>query len=112
MTRLPATDLPQAAALSWQFSQAKRRAFARLFPDSLKFGILYEIDVVLVLLGHFIVVKREAFRNPADQEPETAKKYEELQDSVNKGIGFSGFTDPFRIQVVGTFVDPLAYRIT
>jgi hypothetical protein len=86
--------------------QFKRRAAARLFPGSLKFGILYEFDIFLIMPGHFIIMERETFGDPADEEPETAEKYEELENPVNQGIGFSGHPDPFRIQVVSTVVNP------
>ena len=76
------------------------------FSVSLKFGVLYEIDIVLVLLGHLVIVEREALRDPADQEPEAAEKYEKLQDSVDTGIGFPGFSDPPLIQVVGALINP------
>ncbi len=68
--------------------QFKRRAAARLFPGSLKFGILYEFDIFLIMPGHFIIMERETFGNPADEEPETAEEYEKLENPVNQGIGF------------------------
>lgn len=86
-------------------SQYKRRAAARLL-CSLKFGILYEIDIFLIVPRHLVIVEREALRDPADQEPEATEKYEELQDSVDKGIGFPGCTDPPLIQVVGALINP------
>ena len=68
--------------------------------------ILDEIDIFLVLLGHFIIVKGEAFAEPAYQKPGAAEEDEKLEDAVDKGIGFLRFPYPAGGKSIGAFINP------
>lgn len=69
--------------------------------------ILDEIDIFLILLCQLIIVEREAFAEPAYQKPETAEENQELEDTMDTGIGFPSLLLPAGRQVIGTVINPL-----
>ena len=53
---------------------------------------------------------REAFAAPADEEPEAAGEYEELEEAVEDGNLGSVLVFPAWVQVIGTFPYPSAVQ--
>lgn len=69
--------------------------------------ILDEIDIFLILLCQLVIVEREAFAEPAYQKPEAAEENQELEDTVDTGIGFPSLLLPAGRQLIGTVINPL-----
>lgn len=53
---------------------------------------------------------REAFAAPADEKPEAAGEYEELEEAVEDGNLSSVLVFPAWVQMVGTFPYPMAVQ--
>lgn len=80
------------------------------FSSSSWIGAANRIQVLFISVDGVEFFHREAFAAPADEEPEAAGEYEELEEAVEDGNLGSVLVLPAWVQVISTFPYPPAVQ--